>query len=136
MYHEDDKKIVGQTVKKIFKNDAKDKIAFILKESKAVILVAEGDCCSTSWFESFNDLDVLIGRKVVEIVNRDMPQPLGENPDDCIAVYGTTFVTNRGRADLEMRNQSNGYYGGYITVQEMTEEEAVVQCPIEVKSEF
>jgi hypothetical protein len=33
---------------------------------------------------------------------------------DVLSVYQTTFRTNRGDIRVEYRNDSNGYYGGYL----------------------
>lgn len=36
------------------------------------------------------------------------------NEGDYIKVYRTTIVTDRGFIDIEYRNSSNGYYGGWL----------------------
>lgn len=36
-----------------------------------------------------------------------------EHPD-CIRYYGLRIVTDKGRAVIDFRNNSNGYYGGSI----------------------
>lgn len=82
---------------------------------------AYGDCCSSSWFESLNGLERLLGQKVVSVVDREMEDAHDEHygcvtdwDQDCIKHYGWSLVTQQGYFDIEMRNSSNGYYGGHV----------------------
>jgi len=36
-----------------------------------------------------------------------------KNPD-CVAYYGLKITTEKGRAMIDYRNDSNGYYGGWL----------------------
>lgn len=82
------------------------------------VVVAEGDCCSNSWFENIDDAGV-VGGLVTRVESSDPPSGF-EMPEwsgpDYIACYFTTIMTSKGRLLLEMRNSSNGYYGGYYGV--------------------
>lgn len=76
---------------------------------------AYGDCCSKSWFESFDNLENLIGEVVLDVIEKDENKNDETLEDgDVIRFYSFTFKTPKGYADLEMRNSSNGYYGGSI----------------------
>lgn len=87
----------------------------ILGENPKVFF-AYGGCCSNSWFESLNGFENLIGFKVLEIIEKPETSNREEDEDldKLIRYYGFSFKTERGFCDLEMRNSSNGYYGGSI----------------------
>ncbi len=83
-------------------------------------LFADGDCCSYSWFESVeSDAE---GGQITEI---DLYGGFGSDPvdvtaeetqhrDDQVLAYFPLVKTTKGRVVMEMRNASNGYYGGSI----------------------
>jgi hypothetical protein len=73
----------------------------------------EGDCCSSSWVESV-ECDAPAGAVFLDKVSFDDREP-GEWSDGSERkVYFGTFYTDKGRVAWEMRNESNGYYGGWI----------------------
>lgn len=81
-----------------------------------LIATADGECCSSSWFESV-DIDG-IGGELTEFDESTEAPPGFEDPPEedyeCIKVYFGTIKTTKGRITYEMRNSSNGYYGGSI----------------------
>jgi hypothetical protein len=109
--------LTGKTINRLSINTAKDVIKVEFAGGGARFLCAVGDCCSRSWFEHIGGLDALIGHTIHAVDAREMP-PLKEeeNPDTFVQYYGWRFTTWRGYADLEMRNESNGYYGGWVEV--------------------
>lgn len=74
---------------------------------------AIGECCSSSFIESIDDLSVLQDCTIfdVQIVE-------GESKDvDDYSVHKWHFVkfkTSKGWATLSFRNESNGYYDGQL----------------------
>ncbi len=88
----------------------------------AFVYEAEGDCCSHSWFEHVTGLDNLIGhivREVTVIEMADVSAPGDEDSEDryydqLTQCYGYRIATDKGYFEIEMRNESNGYYGGYV----------------------
>ena len=87
-------------------------------DKHVVVLHAEGDCCSNSWFEHVDDMGA-VGGNITEFTNEGMPEGFVQAPDteyECLQYYFMTLKTTKGRVHLEMRNSSNGYYGGYIGV--------------------
>lgn len=110
------KEFIGKKISAIRINSTKDILVFNLADGCTLFASAIGDCCSTSWFEHLSGIEALIGHEIIEIVERVMPEQEEKNKYEYIQYYGWTFVTERGRADLEMRNSSNGYYGGYCEV--------------------
>ena len=95
-------------------------------EGRVVWLSAVGDCCSNSWFEHIDGMAPPFTLTEEPEFDRWM-EPKKEvrdwnNPDDSgkdvLKIYAIKFKTNRGRASLELRNASNGYYGGTVEVSE------------------
>lgn len=81
-----------------------------------VVLTAVGDCCSSSWFEHVDDIGA-VGGEITEWTN-DEPYHEEYRPANTNYEYFEyqfmTLKTTKGRVHIEMRNSSNGYYGGYI----------------------
>jgi hypothetical protein len=111
--------LIGKTVTQVRFSKDKDLIVFETVGEDSLPynfgFQAEGDCCSSSWFEHINGLSALIGQKVNNVVERNLPDPPESKNYECLQLYGWTLETSLGRFDIEMRNESNGYYGGYIT---------------------
>lgn len=114
--------VLGRVIKAVRRNDAKDLIELETEQGTVIYLSATGDCCSSSWFEHLAGVDALIGEKVLRVVEREMPGCLTDGKDEhgedheSLQYYGWTLETAKGRCDLEMRNSSNGYYGGSIEI--------------------
>jgi hypothetical protein len=76
----------------------------------------EGECCSTTWIESIDMPDALLGT-IRNIEDINMPN-LGDIPTakrgsvDSVRYYGLKITTDKGSAVIDYRNDSNGYYGG------------------------
>lgn len=97
-------------------------IFFITEDKKKYEYSCEGDCCSYSWFESLDGKDNLIGEVILEVIDKEENKPSESNEEhECLQFYGFTFKTVKGYCDLEMRNSSNGYYGGSICGPTITE---------------
>ncbi len=83
---------------------------------------AEGDCCSSSWFESV-DVDYSGERpqRVAYVEEDDRAPPGYTEPDeaelakyDVLQTYFGCIRTDCGRITWELRNDSNGFYGGHV----------------------
>jgi hypothetical protein len=125
--------LVGKTINKIHMDPSKEQIVFETSRGNFAYFAA-GDCCSTSWFEHLDGVDALIGGTISSVDDIEQSEigeafetlliKLGlstEKADDagheCIQKYFFKFTTDKGRASLDMRNSSNGYYGGYVVPQ-------------------
>lgn len=111
------KELVGKVVTSVEVSDDKQVIRFNLMDDKPVIYCADGDCCSHSWFESIQGLDNLLYNMVLDVETKeekipDSPSKYGD--DEVTVAYGYTIKTKDGYFDIEMRNSSNGYYGGSV----------------------
>lgn len=81
-------------------------------------LIVEADCCSRTWIESIDDPGALQGRVLavehIKMANLgSIPTKLCPHPD-CVQYYGLKITTEQGRAVIDYRNDSNGYYGGSL----------------------
>lgn len=115
MYESPETKVLGATVASV----THDRNAIVITTDKGrLVMSAEGDCCSTSWFESV-DVDNVAGATVTAFESAAGPAltPEEERGHDCLKNYFGMVTTSKGRILWEMRNSSNGYYGGYITYQ-------------------
>lgn len=89
-------------------------ISFSFTDGSVVRFRVEGDCCSYSWIEHLEVPDDIAGQTIFEV--REDPivsDGIGEY-NDLLQVYHTRFRTPKGDIVLEYRNESNGYYGGYL----------------------
>lgn len=112
--------LVGKTIVSHALADDGSDLSLGCSDGSIVRLVAEGECCSTSWIESIDDENALHGI-VTDVEDIDMPN-LG-NIDgerhtgvDDVSYYGLKVTTDKGRVVIDYRNDSNGYYGGWLYV--------------------
>jgi hypothetical protein len=113
--------LLGLTVSSIEISEDKESINFHTENGMLMYDVCR-ECCSYSWVESFEDTDNLIGEKILKIENKDIGTEMEEYyngdgdlaEDVCRKIYNVDFITKKGTATLDFRNESNGYYGAYI----------------------
>lgn len=89
-------------------------------DGAALDFATYGDCCSTSWIEHVSGLDALRAGPVLEVVADELtPEVPSDEPslhrDESVQQYFYRLRTTGGTCTLEMRNASNGYYGGGMT---------------------
>ena len=118
---------VGKTISNIEMNADKTVMRFTLSDGAVLYASAVGGCCSCSWFEHIEGEDALIGHEVLRAVEREMSEAIDKTngPDygDLTQFYGWTLETDRGRFDVEMRNESNGYYGGSVIISDVVSDQ-------------
>lgn len=85
-------------------------------DSETVFVSAVGDCCSRSWFEHINFSEALIGETVLGVEDFGSQSENDGKDDDRTIIYRRALKTSRGQCDIEMRNESNGYYSGWLNV--------------------
>lgn len=118
-------KLIGKTITGYQLSNNRETLAIETDQGEHVYDV-EGDCCSHSWFESVDELDGVIGGKVLEAYTVNMDEiesqedtlrklAQEESRDEHIQQYGHKIKTTKGHAIVEFRNSSNGHYGGYMT---------------------
>jgi hypothetical protein len=108
--------LVGKKVKHIAFTPAE--LYVVLADGTDLVYEAYGDCCSSSYIEDIDDQDVLQDCTVLDIEVVEGRESIDTDED---GYEGTThkwtfykFTTNKGRATLSFRNDSNGYYNGYL----------------------
>lgn len=104
--------LVGKTFSSVLMSEGNDYLVF--KGTDAIVAyLASGDCCSVSWFEAITNVENLIDSEILSVESKEFEVP--EDPEgkfDCLQCFGWTIKTAKGYADIEFRNDSNGYYGG------------------------
>jgi hypothetical protein len=115
------KELVGKTIQAIWiDGDEQGYLSFDTNDGQ-FRYVAQGDCCSESWFYHILGADALLGHTVTSVVEVDMPDPTdGFSRQEVDQLYGINIRTDVGMADVEFRNSSNGYYGGWVEFMEDT----------------
>lgn len=95
-------------------------ITFMFTEGEPLVLKTSGDCCSATWIESVDDPEALKGRvlDVQEIPMPDLGNIATEHRESVeeVQYYGLKVTTENGRAVIDYRNDSNGYYGGSLEI--------------------
>lgn len=108
--------MIGKAIVAVRLEGEKDKVVFEMADSSKHTFTVEGDCCSHSWIEHLEMPNDLHGATLLSVEDGGVATPPGtdESKFDCLQVYETRFRTDRGDVVLEYRNDSNGYYGGYL----------------------
>lgn len=113
-------KYIGKTIKEfVF---TKKVLTFVFEDDETLELYAQGGCCSKSWFEQIAGEESLEKGAIlynVEFININDVIDSKDNDEynyNTIKYYGIKFKTSLGYADIDMRNSSNGYYGGFISI--------------------
>lgn len=119
--------LIGLTVLKIEINLGNDKLFIKLKDSfgNEVFMVFDsfGDCCSTSWIESLEGDQDIIGNEIINIIEHELPPLKDDDPDfmfdnNFTQICNYEIVTAKGSCVIDFRNLSNGYYGGSLDLRE------------------
>jgi hypothetical protein len=120
--------LLGKTVREIWMD--RDNLTFVTEDGPVTYSVY-GDCCSESFFFDFYGVNNVIEREVVAFEKVDLsPGDPGYRAETFevkgdeegwkeTEVYGYRITTEHEKfghvsAVLSFRNESNGYYGGYM----------------------
>lgn len=109
------KELFGQSISNIYMDDEGLYLIFRGFHTATWCYRAEGDCCSSTWFESIDNPENLIDSEIIGIEQKEYTSDRDDSLDYQEVVtqtYGYTLKTNRGHTDIVFRNESNGYYGG------------------------
>lgn len=102
--------LIGLKIKEI-RLDVNKEILEFDTDQGTLIYEAYGDCCSSSWIEHLNNLSEP-NATVISVEEKDISDKNSEDGEEKFYFY--TIKTDKGDIDIEMRNSSNGYYGGSI----------------------
>ena len=118
------KKVVQAVVGKHEGSDNLDFVKLILDEGVARFNLF-GDCCSVSYFtDPKNQFGELIGATILNVEERynDIAPADPELNDDQVSWHFLVFTTNRGHITVDWRNDSNGYYDGWVNFEFVDEQ--------------
>lgn len=110
--------LIGKKITEIHMND--DYLVFITDGAEVHAFQAVGDCCSWSYFHDFYGLEKLlengpvVSARPIAVYHDDWEDEYGEKQ-----AYGFEIVTEHPTwgeqtSVFSFRNESNGYYGGWI----------------------
>lgn len=116
--------LVGKIITKIEVEENGESITFYMEDGEFKFN-AIGDCCSSSWIESVEGQEDIIGHRVLEIVEHTIQAydyekdgAINKTPHyDHLQVYTYDIVTSNGICTIDFRNDSNGYYGGWLELE-------------------
>lgn len=103
----------GKKILSVSINPSKDLLQFETNEGIYCFRTV-GDCCSESWIEHVNNLKALINQTIEDIDEIHKEDEEDSYCDEYIRIYIYQFLTPLGIVEFEMRNKSNGFYGGFI----------------------
>lgn len=106
--------IIGKEVVAVYRASDDKALRFDTEDGEEIIARAEGGCCSSTWVESMDAPDLLVGETVRNIDTLYMDNPPNQPDYGEVKQYGCVIITTGGRCVIEYRNKSNGYYGGSI----------------------
>jgi hypothetical protein len=116
----------GHSIVDIYLHESGERIAIIVGGSNHIIsivfLETEGDCCSHSWVEHIGNAEACHMARFEDWVNTDIEPTVDELSEGERGEYSTgelkfyffKILTDKGECVIEMRNSSNGYYGGML----------------------
>lgn len=110
--------LVGKQVAEVHLSAQNDYINFLTNDGNFWFFT-DGDCCSESWINHISGIETLLGQIVTKVDEINMPDiekdELGfSGRQEVDKIYSFKIFTSQGVCELEMRNSSNGYYGGLL----------------------
>lgn len=107
--------LVGKTISAIWLTEDKDAIRFDIERSQPIVVLVEGDCCSSSWVEAIENPEAVVGMPVVDAHDLELERVEEYKDGAYFQFYGFSISTIQGTCTIDYRNSSNGYYGGYLS---------------------
>jgi hypothetical protein len=112
----DENPLVGKTIAAIYLASDNKALRFDVAEGDSMIVRVDGDCCSSTWIESIDGAELLIGSKIVAVEDIEMPMlEYDSEKYDYLQFYGCKIRSEKGEMLIDYRNESNGYYGGNLS---------------------
>jgi hypothetical protein len=110
-------RLIGKKITEIHISD--DRRVFTAADGELIGFDVEGDCCSHSYFYDFHGVRKLLDNgPVVKVGPIELAEP-DQTGHECLQAYGFELVTESPKwgeqtSVLSFRNDSNGYYGGWM----------------------
>lgn len=112
-WNEANKKLEGQRIKQI-NIDESAGCLYITTDKAIHKFHVESDCCSYSYFYEINNINQMLTWISKDIEEIDMPEVPEQDEYTCTLAYGYKINTEGGYGLIVFRNDSNGYYGGWM----------------------
>lgn len=108
--------LIGKFIDSV--NISEDKTEIIFKTKQACyIYEAVGECCSQTWIQYIEGIEYLYGMEVLKIeAKKTITQ---EEEFSTLDIMGYDIYTVKGICHLDFRNESNGYYCGWLKLKEI-----------------
>lgn len=113
--------LVGKKVRVVSLSDDATVLVFYADEG-TVSYSTYAECCSESWINHVSGIDNLVGHRVrsvsapewEEVVQLEYGDEGFSGRQEVDSAYSLQVFTDRGVCEFELRNASNGYYGGSL----------------------
>ena len=108
-------RLVGKKIAAVKLDATSTVITFVTSTGEEVAYRAIGDCCSSSWIAEHDDFGYLALETIesVEVVGvATFWKDREENNQ--VSLYAIRLHHENGEWMFELRNESNGYYGGWM----------------------
>lgn len=96
---------------------AEEKLTLTLDSGKEIDIFDDGQsCCESRYMRTDDDLQNLVGGKLIRIEAKDAPNVPNPEGDDWGQEHEVVFVevaTDKGWITISNHNEHNGYYGGF-----------------------
>lgn len=107
--------LVGKLIIKMKLSEDKNAILFVTEDGNNIVANTYGECCSSTWIEHINLPSYKFPFRVLEVINIELPEQAYNTIDDYLQFYGCKIITDKGDIVIDYRNSSNGYYGGFLS---------------------
>ena len=105
-------RVTGRVVSAFALSEDGERADIHFRDGTRLDLVLAG-VCSRSYFHDAAQFRPLIGATIRSIEERELGEV--ENPEsECTRAHCLVFITDRGHETIDWRNDSNGYYDGYV----------------------
>ncbi len=114
--------LVGRKILGVYLTQDADHLQFET-DAGPIAFRAEADCCSESWVNHIAGLAAILGQTItraesVKTSEVQSGEPTFSGRQDVDSVYSYKLYTGLGICDIELRNASNGWYGGNFSPDE------------------
>jgi hypothetical protein len=109
--------LINRRVSAVIHYAEDNRVRLVFEDGKAVDVIVEGDCCSSSYYVDPSQFDELVGAVIrkVEPRNSDDSKDVDNVAEGkYLRWHFLVFVTDKGHVTIDFRNESNGYYSGFV----------------------
>ena len=111
------KSLIGCKVEKAEINK-ENNLVVLTTDKGSFYLSFQGDCCAQCYLAHANGVDNLVGSTINDV---EQSEWVSDDTEDysVTETMGVKLTTSKGYVDFETRVEHNGYYGGYILVDQV-----------------